>query len=168
MYADWTVDAVHCQYTRKEKDADTLFQYTTGCLKAYGLHPEVDIVRQSTQILTNADTYRLGVIHIGRKVTVSTLMEHRGGGARGMPLAGNVLATLMYMNDMVFFGATEILCDSTPQHTACPSVSFAAFTVAFFQSACAQNVRKNPFGHRAIEQWTLRRSPPCEMPSRGK
>ncbi|KNH06577.1 tyrosyl-tRNA synthetase [Perkinsela sp. CCAP 1560/4] len=139
VYADWTAEAVHCQYTRKEKDADTLFQYATSCLKSYDLHHEVNIVRQSAEILTDSDRYWLGVIQIGRKLILSTLMDHWG--IRGMPLAGNVLAALMYINDIVFFGATEILCYSNPQHTACPSASFSDFTIDFLKSEFSRNIQ---------------------------
>ena len=155
IFADWSAESVNCEFTKKDKDIETIFTYMCSTLQSYGLHPSVQITRQSSIILADPDRYWLKVIEIGRKLSVSDIQEKWDG---GMLLAGSLLAALMHISDICVSNASDIVSYTQPTHAACPCTRFTDLVVYYLRENHSLQIKQETL-HQPMANFLCEDSP---------
>ena len=131
IFADWSASAVNCEIMNKESTADASFAFTMNVLRSFGLDRRVEVLKQSTIILQNADDYWLRVIETGREIPLASL--EKKWASKGLNLSGQVITALMHIVDIACIQATSIITYGRCIHLACPSEAFVSYINDFLK-----------------------------------
>eukprot|EP00759_Apiculatamorpha_spiralis_P033588 PhF_6_TR34948/c0_g1_i1/m.50675/K01866/YARS, tyrS; tyrosyl-tRNA synthetase len=108
VLADWTAFCNN-HIVGEEKDINSVLDYSSMIVQAYGLDSKVTVVKQSAVILADSDTYWLRVIEVGRKNTLSQVEAALG---QAIETAGQVVSVLMHTADVYVLKATSVVGDT--------------------------------------------------------
>lgn len=101
---EWTAFATE-EITGDEKDINAALQLNLKLLQAAGLPKEVDVASENAFVAADSNRYWVTVIHVGRCNSLNRVEELYGE----LKNAGQVVAAMMRVADVVFLGATHIL-----------------------------------------------------------
>ncbi|EPY25213.1 tyrosyl-tRNA synthetase [Strigomonas culicis] len=102
--------AVACdELTGDEKDVKAALAYNVALLREYGLPAAVRVEEEEALVLADPNTFWYTAINVGRKNTLAHVEEVHGGEVKN---AGQVVAAMMRVADVVLLNATHVLSTS--------------------------------------------------------